>query len=210
MFSTLSLVILAAGNSARMGKPKLLLDLGGRPVLARVLDSAGGLPWRDKLAVIGEPQEELRAICREFGFLPVFNPQRRLGQATSVAQGVSHLSANVEGVLFLPGDMPFVSRELLAAMADLFAGQKSRKAIIVPSWLGENRSPVIFGSYWLPHLKALSGDRGGSQIIREHSEAVIFLPWEDNRVFLDIDTALDYELACQEWKRQGHAELCEY
>jgi len=201
MKKRIGIVILAAGQASRMGMQKLLLPLGGQPLLAHVLQTAASLSLPDCVAVIGEPQAELAAVCRRYSVQPVYNPNRQAGQATSVHLALRHLSVELDGVLFMLGDQPLVSLPLIRALIDRFACLDDNRHIVVPYCNGQRHNPVLFGASWRGHLAALQGDRGGRRIIDENMEWVIRLDWDDEIAFLDADTREDYEFLCAKFPK---------
>ena len=196
MKNRIGVVILAAGLAKRMGRQKLLLPLGDQPLLAHVLQAVSSLPWEDCIAVIGEPERELTELCRQYSIRAVINPDRQTGQASSLRLALHQLSAEVDGILFLLGDQPFVSPLLLQTMANRFAELDNNRYIVVPYYKGRRRNPVLFGAFWRFELAALEGDRGGRALIEQNPEWVSRVEWEEERSFLDADTWEDYQLLC--------------
>lgn len=192
MIPRIGAVILAAGTASRMGRQKLLLPLGDKPVVAHVLAVVSQIPFAARLMVIGEPQQELAALGSQYGIRSVYNPDRYSGQATSIAKAICYLEGEVDGVLFLPGDQPLITAELLQALLSCFGEEVNNRRIVVPSHKGQYRSPVLFGAAWLPELAALSGDRGGRELIRNHPEAIAAVEWLEEATFRDADTWDDY------------------
>lgn len=199
MTGNLGVAVLAAGSARRMGKPKLLLPLGDDNILGHVLRTASAFSWGGKVAVIGEPQLELRNTCRRFNFPFVYNPEFKLGMSTSLRKALEELPLTVEGILFLLGDQPLVTQELIRAMIREYDARRNPSAIIVPVYGGEYFSPVLFGAGWRDELLQVAGDEGGRSIIRNHPEAVIPLVWDTHEPFCDVDTMEDYNLLCREW-----------
>ncbi|MFZ5753372.1 MAG: nucleotidyltransferase family protein [Bacillota bacterium] len=199
MTENLGVAVLAAGLARRMGKPKLLLPFGHDTILGHVLRTASALPWGGKVAVIGEPQMLLRNICQLYKFPAVYNPNHEQGMSTSLRRALQELPLTVDGIIFLLGDQPFITLDLIKAMTREFAARKNPGAIIVPSFRGQYYSPVLFGCNWRDELLQLCGDEGGRRLIRNHPEAVIPLVWDKHEPFYDIDTIEDYNSLCKEW-----------
>lgn len=185
-------VILAAGTASRMGKQKLLLPLGDKPLMAHVLSTVNDFPWAASIAVIGEPQAELVKLCRQYHVSAVFNADRHSGQASSLVLALQSLPSQLAGVMFFLGDQPLVSPALIETILNRFKQAASDRAIVVPCHQGQRYSPVLFGSHWRTHLSALTGDTGGRQIIRNNPEWVMEVDWPDPGCFLDADTWEDY------------------
>lgn len=186
-------VILAAGLASRMGQQKLLLPLGGKPLLAHALTTVMKLRLDSVIAVIGEPQQQLANLCQEYGISSIYNSNRLSGQATSVKLGLSHVADDVDGILFLPGDQPLVPLALLQAMVKCFARETDNSKIVVPLYKGEYRSPVLFGADWRQHLTELKGDQGGRSVVKQYPEQVATVEWPDEQAFWDADTWEDYQ-----------------
>lgn len=198
MMEDIGLVILAAGRSVRMGEPKLVLPLAGKPLLEHILQKTSEDSWGQKIAVIGEPREVLEQLCQRYGFVTVFNSKPHKGQSYSLRLGIKGLSGELKGLIFLPGDQPLVSSGLLKALVQRFKTVNNNKTIIVPCYGEDNCSPVLFGCGWFPDLSLIEGDRGGRQIIKENPYLVEKVRWHDYRDFLDVDTKEDYENICKE------------
>lgn len=203
MMEQIGLVILAAGRSVRMGRPKLLLPLQGQPLLEHTLQTAAAFSWGGRVAVIGEPREFLEPLCQSYGFATVYNAEPERGQGHSLRLGIKTLTPEIKGLIFLPGDQPLVSGELLNILVGRFIAADNYKTIVVPCHDGHNCSPALFGCGWFDDLSQIEGDRGGREIIRENPEVVKNLGWPDYRDFLDVDTEADYENICKELVRDG-------
>lgn len=197
---------MAAGTAARMGQQKLLLPLGDRPILAHVLAAAGQVVWSDCVAVIGEPRQELASLCNEYRIRSVYNTARLTGQASSIRTGLKHISEQLDGIFFIPGDQPFLCRQLLQAMIERFMLAADAKSMVVPCHQGERYSPVLFGAGWRPALLKLKGDIGGRTIIRDNACRVQPVDWPDTRTFLDADTCDEYLKICEYYRQERENE----
>lgn len=186
-------VILAAGLSRRMGRQKLLLPLNGNTLLGHVLATASRLDWSDWIVVVGDPREQLTAICDQHQIRSVFNPNSGAGQASSIALGLQQLDCDLDGILFLLGDQPFVSVPLIQALRRKFVEAEGLSSIVVPQYQGQNFSPVLFGAAWRDALAGLQGDEGGRSIIRTNQNWVVPLDWPKPRDFCDADTWNQYQ-----------------
>ncbi|MDF2569933.1 MAG: molybdenum cofactor cytidylyltransferase, partial [Sporomusa sp.] len=170
-------VILAAGTASRMGQQKLLLPLGGKPLVAHVLNTVHDMPWAERVAIIGEPEIELSDLCQQYHIHAVYNANRQSGQASSITLALQSLQKQLDGIIFFLGDQPLVSKELVQAILAMFDLMGCNKSIIVPRCQGQRYSPVLFGSHWQTSLAALTGDMGGRKIIRENPEWVCGVDW---------------------------------
>lgn len=176
-----------------MGRQKLLLPLGDKPLAAHVLSTVRSLPWADCVAVIGEPAAELAGLCSRYSVRAVYNAGRLSGQASSIVLALQTLAQPLRGIMFFPGDQPLVSTALIQAVRTCFVRRGSDKAIIVPCHQGQRHSPVLFGSYWRAALAGLTGDTGGRKIMQANPAWVTQLDWPEPAPFYDADTWAEYQ-----------------
>ena len=193
MKQRIAAVILAAGMSSRMGQQKLLLPLGGKPLLSYVLSLVHDKIWADSIVIIGQPEDELAELCRHYNLRSVYNANRQNGQATSIALAMQQLQGEFDGFMFFMGDQPLLSLALIEAVLIQFAQTADNRSVIVPCYQGQRYSPVLFGSHWQADLAALAGDTGGRQIMRKNPEWVHELAWPDAGPFYDADTWEEYQ-----------------
>lgn len=191
---------MAAGFSRRLGEQKLLLPLGEDTILTHAVRNTVSCPWNDCIAVIG-PEEELTEICIQHNIRFVYNSERHTGQASSIRAGLQNLSADLDGIVFIPGDQPLISENLFRALLTEFC-LHNNDAIIVPTHQGMRYSPVLFGSAWRTELLTLEGDVGGRTIIRRNEKKAVFIEWKDKASFLDADTIEDYQLLKNTWRNK--------
>jgi molybdenum cofactor cytidylyltransferase len=190
-------VVLAAGRSRRMAQNKLLLPLGGKPLLAYAVDAALGAPVAAVWLVLGAEADEVRRCLEGRPVRFLLNRGWAKGQSTSLRAALAELPAWSQGALFLAGDMPFVLAEHLERMI----GCLRPGVALVWSGYGERRGiPALFGRDTFAALGRLTGDRGGRMLAGLFSEEVVpapFLP-------LDVDTVEEYEEACR-WMERNPA-----
>ena len=182
-------ILLAAGRSTRMsGANKLLADLGGRPVVARTLDSieAAGLP---ALVVLGNMAGEVRAALGERARF-VEAPDFAEGLSRSLRAGIATAPADWRAAIVALGDMPEVPAAVLAAMVAAF---REPHDIVVPVWRGKRGNPVLWPRAHFTRLAALSGDVGGKALLAEFADHIVEVEVDTDAVLTDIDTpdALD-------------------
>lgn len=166
-------IVLAAGESTRMGQPKQLMLIGQHTMLQHVV-GASVLSKLDALyVVIGHKADEVRAsflnrkvINRKVTF--VDNPDYKEGIGASVRAGVAALPPDADAAMFLLGDQPFLPRGLLNQLIS----RSTPENIVAPSFCGQRKNPTIFGRKWFPELLQATGDSGGRTIIEAHPEAL--------------------------------------
>ena len=185
-----TIVVLAAGRSSRFGAGhhKLAQPLGDSTVLAQTLASAIGSHLRTVVVTTAAFVEVARSsvAARDVIVLPEVSADAgaELGMGTSIAAGVG-ASADSEGWLVLPGDMPLVQPATLLAVAR----ELDRHAVAFAQYRGLRGHPVGFAAELYPELTALAGDEGARRIIARYPAFPVEL--DDAGILVDIDTADD-------------------
>lgn len=189
--ATIGGVILAAGQSQRMGaQNKLLAEIDGVPIIRRTAQALldGGL--NDLVIVTGHEHRLVAAALDDLPVTCIYNDEYQSGQASSVACGVRHhQNGSHAAVLIALGDMPLVRPELIAVLLrDHSSLPDATDRITLPVFDGRRGNPVIWGRGFFDELVALTGDAGGRIIFAENKNAVNSLGWPDDSIHLDIDT----------------------
>ena len=189
--ATIGGVILAAGQSRRMGaQNKLLAEIDGVPIIRRTAQAMldGGLI--DLVIATGHEHRLVAAALDDLPVTCIYNDEYQSGQASSVACGVRHhQNGSHAAVLIALGDMPLVRPELIAALLrDHSSLPDATDRITLPVFDGRRGNPVIWGRGFFDELVALTGDAGGRIIFAENKNAVNSLGWPDDSIHLDIDT----------------------
>ncbi len=188
-------VVLAAGESTRMGRPKALLPFRGQTFLERCLAVLRDSRVNGITVVLGHDGEAILRALRLEACTVVVNDRYREGLSTSVAAGLRALPSRVAGALMVPVDQPL----LTAAVVDqiLRAHRESGKAIVVPTSGGVRGTPVLIGRRLFSEAEALRGDIGFRALFPAHDDDLLEVPVGDPRALLDVDTEADLERAQQ-------------
>jgi len=184
-------VVLAAGRATRMGGAKLLLPVGGRPMIQRVVDASLGSKASQTIVVVGHEAEKVSEALAGRPVTLVMNADYAKGMSTSLRAGLSAVDPAAAGALILLGDQPFVSAALLDALIDRFA--RSEKRIVRPSVDGRPGNPVLVGATLFAELAGEQGDFGGRRVIERRADEVCMVPIDDPHELVDIDSPCGYE-----------------
>ncbi len=185
-------VVLAAGASSRMGRPKALLTVDGTTFLERIVDvaaSAGLAPLR---VVVGEHGPAVEAACPDLAPLLVTNPDPSRGQLSSLQTALLALGAEAPAAVavFLV-DHPLVRRTSVGAIVAAF--RATGHGIVVPT-LGSRRGhPVLFARALFPALLAAPLERGARAVLEARPDEVLEVPVDDPGILVDIDTPAELE-----------------
>lgn len=186
-------VVLAAGASTRMGRPKALLDIGGRTALDRVLDTAAGMG--KAVVVLGSEADAVEKGCSLARAAVVRNADWAAGMTSSVQAGVRALPRDAEGFFVWPVDLPFVRAETLEEMASRFwiLRQNRREPIVIPR-AGRRGHPVLFDRAYGAEVLALKAGEAPRAVVERHAGQVEEVAAGEETV-RDLDTPEDYARA---------------
>lgn len=188
-------VVLAAGESRRMGRPKMLLPWESSTVLGTVVSRLLALPLEAVAVVLGHNAEAIRTalapLTGDGRLLAVNNPAYGSGMLTSVQAGVSALPEQCSAFLLALGDHPAVVPAV--ALALLARHQAEPAAIYIPTYQGRRGHPVLFPLCYRAEIRSLPPEEGLRGLLRRHPEAVRELPVDDAGILVDLDTPADYE-----------------
>jgi CTP:molybdopterin cytidylyltransferase MocA len=184
-------IILAAGESRRLGQPKQLLAYRGESLLARAIRLANEAGASRVLVALGANYATIRAAIESSNSIPVHNDRWRQGIASSIEAGVRALSLcapEAEGVLLMGCDQPRLTADHLRALIAAFEGQAAT-VIAASSYAGVQAVPAVFPRATFAELRALSGDKGARSVIESAPCPVIAVEFSGGEV--DIDSPED-------------------
>ncbi len=182
-------VVLAAGSSSRLGQPKQLAPIAGRPALAYTLDALRASDVDRVVLVLGHAADAVSAALDLTDVSVVRNEEYAEGQSTSVRAGIKALPGDVGAALMVVGDQPMLSPAVVDAIVAVF--NETGGPFIVPVYAGEWGNPVLLARATWPLLDSLKGDTGARPILRKHMDMVLEVP-VDGPLLDDIDTPDDY------------------
>lgn len=183
-----AVLVLAAGGSRRLGRPKQLLPYRGRPLLDAVLTTARSLEPDQLLVALGGAAEQVRAQADLTGCDVVENTAYGTGCSSSIAAAVPAVAAGTDVVVLLLGDQPEVRADAVRALLD-GRGQAPLAVCRYDDGIGH---PFAFGPGVLPDLAALHGDKAVWKLLEQRAADVTEVR-VCGAVPLDVDTQQDYE-----------------
>ena len=189
-----SALLLAAGESQRMGRLKQLLPLGGSTLIEVVLENLLRSRLQEVIVVLGFGAEEIRPRVEAKGVRVAVNPRYKEGMASSLRVGLDALDPRAEGILVALADQPFIPPEVIDRLIEAFQG--TSKGIVVPTFQGRRGHPVIFHRRYMEELRSLSGDQGGRKLLHRNPEDLLGVEVDCPGVITDIDTLEDYWQFC--------------
>jgi molybdenum cofactor cytidylyltransferase len=183
-------ILLAAGESRRMGYPKPLLRVGAESFLARTTALALGVTSR-LVIVLGAHADRIRpAVARDSRITLVENPNYARGQLSSLKVGLTEVMAGgTNAVMVHLADHPMVAPTTFRALVDGY--RAAGKPIVVARYRGRRGHPVIFDSAVFDELMAAPEDQGARVVVNADAARVAFVDVDDPGVVLDLDTPAD-------------------
>lgn len=186
-------VVLAAGASRRMGRPKLVLPWGETTVLGQVLDNLGATRVEGTVVVTGCDAALVQAIAAPRGIPAVHNPSWADGLTSSLQAGVRALPAAAGAALVVLADQPMIDARLLEDVIEAFAAAEG--SIVVPVHDGRRGHPVLFGRRHWAALLRLAATEPPRTVIAQAARDVLELPTASPAVVADLDTWAEYMAA---------------
>ncbi len=184
-------VVLAAGESSRMGRDKALLPFRGSTFLEEIVSTLWQAQVKKMVVVLGHHAKQVQASVKLGDTEVVGNPRYREGQTSSLQAGLLALNEEVEGILLCLVDHPFISVSLVRKLTEAF--QKQKSPAVIPTYRGKHGHPVIFSRALFSEFKALGPNEGANVVARRHRAETAFVEVDDARILRDVDTVADYE-----------------
>jgi molybdenum cofactor cytidylyltransferase len=184
-------IILAAGESSRLGQPKQNLIFNGKTLLELAVESGRKSECEKIIVVLGANSNEIKPLI---GASILYNEGWREGMASSIRTAMLEINndPSVDKVIMMLCDQPFVSAALLNSL--IHKQNETAKTIIASAYNGTNGVPVLFDRSLFSELLLLQGHEGAKKLLKNHVDDIATIPFEQGGI--DIDTSEDYERLC--------------
>jgi molybdenum cofactor cytidylyltransferase len=182
----LAAVILSAGASSRMGRPKALLPYREGTFLEHLIAVTRHPRIGVTRIVLGAGAEVIRTVAKLDPSIIVLNTEWEQGQLSSICAGLRNLEGvGIDGIILCPVDHPLVSARLVDELVERF--YEDKKAIVLPTYKGRRGHPVIFSSELFGELLAAPADKGARAIVWTHAADVLEIRTDEEGVVLNIN-----------------------
>ncbi|HTC64024.1 MAG TPA: nucleotidyltransferase family protein [Candidatus Saccharimonadales bacterium] len=182
----LAAVILSAGASSRMGRPKALLPYREGTFLEHLIQVTRDPRIGVTRVVLGSGAETIQSVAKLDPSVVVLNPNWELGQLSSIWTGIRSLEGiDTDGIVLCPVDHPLVSARLVSELVDRFYDEK--KAIVLPTYKGKRGHPAIFSSQLFSEMLAAPAELGARTVVWAHSADVLEVPTDEEGVILNLN-----------------------
>lgn len=196
-------VVPAAGQSRRMGEPKLVLKLGSRTVLEHVVSKIHACPSIAQILVVLGPQSVTLKERLAHSVLSVLLQEQTADMRQTVEAGVQFLESTFhphdgDGLLLALGDHPSIRSEVVQKMIDTFVLSPGR--IVIPTFQGKRGHPLLLPMDVVGQLPAVPRDRGVNELLKMHPDRISEIAFSFDDLLEDMDTPSDYaRLRRREW-----------
>jgi len=183
-------VILAAGYSDRMGRLKPLLDMGGQPVIERVVASFKAAGVVDIRVVTGYCREILNPLLEKLRVKVIVNNNYATGMLSSVQAAVKSLDQSSGAFFLMPADVPLVRSATIRRLLEIYNHHPGK--ILVPVFGGRRGHPPLIAARFGGAIMSYSGEGGLGGILNLNDHEIVPVPVPDGNILLDMDTPADY------------------
>jgi CTP:molybdopterin cytidylyltransferase MocA len=191
-------IVLAAGKSSRMGRPKATLPLQGDTFLSRIVRTLRAARVDDVVVVVGHEADRIVHALEQTGASVRFvaNPQYESGQLSSLIRGLNAVDRpGIAAALVTLVDVPLVAPDTVRAVIDRY--QQTRALIVRPVRHGEHGHPVLVDRSLFDEIRRADPAEGAKAVVRAHASAAGDVEVDDEGAFFDIDTDEAYALAVE-------------
>lgn len=194
-------IVLAAGESSRMGRPKPLCHFSGRPALELVIEACrrADIPC---IVVLGHAATEVQAGADLRGVQVVVNADYAKGQTSSLQAGLRALPADAEGFLLLPADHPLITREEITPLVAEYRRRHAERQIFIPSYNLKRGHPVLFDASLRDEFLRLPPDTPARTVVDFNPGRIAYVEIPSPAILMDMDTPEDYARCLEEWGRR--------
>jgi molybdenum cofactor cytidylyltransferase len=191
-------IILAAGESKRMGFPKMLLDFNGKSMLEKVIENVRASDVNNILVVLGAERDKLTELVRSTNVSYCYNDNYKKGMLSSVRCGVVNTPDDCEAVLVFQGDQPFITPGVINMVIDAY--RSSEKGLVIPVCRKKRGHPLLIGRKYLEKIELLDDNEGLRSLAYLYSDDVLEVETDDPAILRDFDTYDEYKKEINQMK----------
>jgi molybdenum cofactor cytidylyltransferase len=185
-------LILAAGESRRMGQDKALLTYHGRSFLETIINNLGAAGIENVTVVLGHHAETIQRAVGLAAVRVVVNHAFQRGQTSSLQLGLVAAAADTpEAVILCLVDHPAISAGVIGKLREHF--ESTHRIVLIPTYEGQRGHPIVISQALFPELLTLAPEEAANTIIRKYRDATQFVEVADPGILLDVDDPAAYE-----------------
>ena len=194
-------VVLAAGESRRMGQLKALLPFGSRTVIEQVLQPLLSADLSEVAVVLGHRAADIAAVLEPLPVRLLYNADYRLGMTSSVQVALRSLDPVPDAYLLALVDQPQIGLPVVRQLLEAHA--RTRKGLIIPVWRGKRGHPLLLAATYRPAVLALTAEQGLNVVTRGHPHDTLELPIGSDDILRDMDYHEEYVAELQRWQSKS-------
>ena len=194
-------IILAAGESKRMGRQKLLLPFQEKTIIIRSIDNVLHSRVEHILVVLGSHCDEVFDLIRHLAVKFCYNANYKKGMLSSVKCGIRALPDNCEAVLVFPGDQPMIAPEAIDAVIETY--RNSGKGIVIPTYKNRRGHPILIDCKYLKEIQDIEDWEGLRALQLKFAEDVLEVETTCSGILKDIDTKEEYQEVLEYFIQKG-------
>jgi len=183
-------IILAAGESKRMGSPKMLLPFAGITIIEKVVENVLSSNVDKTLLVLGSDAAEIRRIINSYPVMHCYNEDYKNGMLSSVKCGISNLPQGFRAAMIMLGDQPMIGSYVIDAIIKAY--NQSGKGLVVPVCGNKRGHPLLTGNKYRKEIVDLDGPEGLKELLKRHPDDLFETEINDPSILRDIDTFEEY------------------
>jgi len=184
-------IILAAGESKRMGFPKMLLTFNGRTMIENVIRNVTGSVVDNTMVVLGADREALIELVKKSSVKYCYNDNYKEGMLSSVKCGFRNLPSDFEAVLVFQGDQPLITPKVINTIIEAY--RLSGKGIVIPVYEKKRGHPLLINRKYRNKIEKLDTREGLRSLAYQFSDDVLEVKTDDSGILRDFDTYEDYK-----------------
>ncbi len=183
-------IVLAAGDSSRMGRNKLLLQVGGEPVVRRTVRHAIEAGLSPVVVVLGFEADKVQGALEGLSYAPARNAAFDKGINGSVQLGIAHVPAQAPAAIVVLADMPLVTGDMIAAVVERY--RETGAPLVISEYDGVRAPPTLYDRSLFAEFTDAEGEGCGKRVVKRHREEAAAVKWPGTAL-ADLDVPQDYE-----------------
>jgi len=195
-------LVLAAGESRRMGKLKALLPFGERTVIEQVIHDLLQVDLDGVAVVLGHRAEEIAAVVESLPVQLIYNADYLQGMTSSAQAAMREIAPIPEAYMLALVDQPHLGCEPAQRVLEAF--RQSQKGLVIPTYQGKRGHPIALSRKYRDEALALGPDQGLNLVTRGHPDDTLEIPLADDFILQDMDYPEEYEAMLQQWRQRFH------
>jgi molybdenum cofactor cytidylyltransferase len=183
-------IILAGGESRRMGTPKMLLPFKGSTMLEKVIEIIKDSGIEQIIVVLGAEREKISELLKSSKVRTSYNERYKEGMLSSVICGLQNVPAEAEAVLVFQGDEPLISPTSVKKVVEGF--RSSQRGIVIPVYGKKRGHPLLIAPKYMKEVPLIEPERGLRALAEKHFDDVLEVDTDDPGILKDFDTFEEY------------------